>query len=56
MKQVQEGDRNKAINSDVAKLTKADILWEALFQTWIANLVMVKNTMERDTCVSIILT
>lgn len=31
------------INVEVSKLTKADILWEAVLPTWIANLAMVKR-------------
>lgn len=37
------GDRNKAINAKVAKLTTASILEEAVCPTWIANPVMVKK-------------
>lgn len=37
------GDRNKAISAEVAKLVDPDILQEAIFPTWIENLVMVKK-------------
>ena len=43
-KRVQGGDRNKAINMEVAKLTNAGILREAIFATWIANPVMVRKS------------
>ncbi|CAH1447164.1 unnamed protein product [Lactuca virosa] len=42
-KWVQGGDRNKAINMEVAKLTNAGILREAIFPIWIANTVMVRK-------------
>lgn len=42
-KQIQGGDRNKAINSEVAKLTSTGILREAIFPTWITSSVMVKK-------------
>nr|KAJ0195206.1 hypothetical protein LSAT_V11C700371320 [Lactuca sativa] len=42
-KRVQGGDQNKAINLEVAKLTNAKILREAIFPTWIANPVMVRK-------------
>lgn len=43
-KHVQGGDMKKGINTEVAKLTKYGILHEAIFPSWIANLVMVKKT------------
>lgn len=42
-KRVQGGDRNKEINVEVAKLTKAGILRKAIFPTWIVNPVMVRK-------------
>nr|KAJ0215557.1 hypothetical protein LSAT_V11C300120830 [Lactuca sativa] len=42
-KSVQGGDRNRAINAEVAKQTRAGILREAVFPTWIANPFMVKK-------------
>lgn len=42
-KRVKGGDRNRAINEEVTKLTRAGILREAVFPTWIANPVMVKK-------------
>lgn len=42
-KRVQGGDRNKAINAEVAKLTNAEILREVIFPTWIDNPVMVRK-------------
>ncbi|CAH1441273.1 unnamed protein product [Lactuca virosa] len=39
-KRVQGGDRNRAINAEVAKLAEAGIVREAVFPTWIANPVM----------------
>ena len=42
-KRVQGVDRNRAINAEVAKLTKEGILREAVFTTWIANPVMVRK-------------
>ena len=42
-KRVQGGDRNRAINIEVAKLTEARIVREAIFPTWIANSVMVRK-------------
>nr|KAJ0209762.1 hypothetical protein LSAT_V11C400219330 [Lactuca sativa] len=42
-KRVQGGDRNRAINTEVAKLTEAGIVREAIFPTWIANPVMVRK-------------
>ena len=42
-KTVQGRDRNRAINAEVAKLTKAWILREAIFPTWIANPIMVQK-------------
>lgn len=41
-KRVQGGDRNRAINAEVAKLTEVGIVREAIFPTWIANPVMVR--------------
>ncbi|KAI3708073.1 hypothetical protein L2E82_37107 [Cichorium intybus] len=38
------GERNEAINKEVAKLVQAGILREAIFPTWIANPVMVKKS------------
>ncbi|XP_023735853.2 uncharacterized protein LOC111883767 [Lactuca sativa] len=42
-KRVQGGDRNRAINAEVAKLTETGIVREATFPTWIANPVMVRK-------------
>ncbi|XP_023742246.1 uncharacterized protein LOC111890354 [Lactuca sativa] len=42
-KRVQGGDRNRAINAEVTKLTEDGILREAIFPTWIANPVMVRK-------------
>nr|KAJ0216070.1 hypothetical protein LSAT_V11C300135490 [Lactuca sativa] len=42
-KRVQGGDRNRAINVEVAKLAEARIVREAIFPTWIANPVMVRK-------------
>lgn len=42
-KRVQGGDRNRAINAEVSKLTEAGIVREAMFPTWIANPVMVRK-------------
>nr|KAJ0224953.1 hypothetical protein LSAT_V11C100048380 [Lactuca sativa] len=42
-KRVQGGDRNRAINAEVAKLTKAGIMREAVFPTWIVNPVMARK-------------
>nr|KAJ0216025.1 hypothetical protein LSAT_V11C300153800 [Lactuca sativa] len=42
-KRVQGGDRNMAINAEVAKLMQEGILQEAVFPTWIANPVMVRK-------------
>lgn len=39
----QSKDRNKAINDEVHKLVKSGILWESLFPSWVANLVLVKK-------------
>lgn len=49
----QEGDRNKVINAEVATLVEACILQKAIFPTWIANPMMVKNMMDCGRCVSI---
>lgn len=43
LKHVHGGDRNKAINVEVAKLTSVCILRKAIFPTWIINPVMVKK-------------
>lgn len=40
-KHVQGGDKNITISAKLSKLTKVGILREAIFPTWIANLVMV---------------
>ncbi|KAI3767660.1 hypothetical protein L2E82_17975 [Cichorium intybus] len=40
----QAGERNNAINTEVAKLVQAGIVREAFFPTWIANPVMVKKS------------
>lgn len=42
-KHVQGGDKNREMNVEVAKLTKATLLREAIFPNWIANPVMVKK-------------
>nr|KAJ0214035.1 hypothetical protein LSAT_V11C400197270 [Lactuca sativa] len=42
-KRVQGGDRNRAINVEVSKLTEAGIVREATFPTWIVNPVMVRK-------------
>ena len=42
-KRVQGGDRNKAINTEVVRLTSAKILRDSIFPTWIAKTVMVKK-------------
>ncbi|XP_023770200.2 uncharacterized protein LOC111918806 [Lactuca sativa] len=42
-KRVQGGDRNRAINAEVAKLAEVGIVREAIFPTWIANPVMVRK-------------
>ncbi|KAL7601627.1 hypothetical protein Lser_V15G24154 [Lactuca serriola] len=42
-KRVQGGDRNRAINAEVSKLTEAGIVREAMFPTWIENPVMVRK-------------
>lgn len=39
-RRIQGGDMNKAINADVAKLTKAGIFGKAVLLTWIVNPVM----------------
>ena len=51
----EAGDMNKGINTEMAKLVDEGILREAIFPTWIANLVIVKNTTDRDGCVLITL-
>ncbi|XP_052624863.1 uncharacterized protein LOC128132371 [Lactuca sativa] len=42
-KRVQGGDRNRAINEEMSKLTEAGIVREVMFPTWIANPVMVRK-------------
>ena len=42
-KRGQAGDRNKAINDDVAKLVDTGILRQEIFVTWIANPITVKK-------------
>ena len=37
-------EQNRAINAEVADLVSVDILREAMFPTWIENLIMVKKT------------
>lgn len=42
-KKGQVGDRNNVINVEVTKLVNTSILREAIFPTWIADLVIVKK-------------
>nr|GEV33696.1 reverse transcriptase domain-containing protein [Tanacetum cinerariifolium] len=43
-------ERNKAIHIQVEELTKANILREVKYQTWVSNPVIVKNAVEDESC------